>query len=608
MRSRIHFAASAAIVPVLVAACATSSGPAAGPQAAAPVGTSITSVQLSSAQNAWVAQTLRGLSLRDKVGQLLTVWIDGSYVPFGGPEYERLRSLVQDLKVGGIVMSVGPPLEIAAKLNMLQRLASVPLLVSADVERGPAQRLANATVLPYGIQTNGATEFPPIMAIGATRNERLAYEVGRITAREVRAVGIHMAYAPVVDVNSNPANPIINTRSYSEDPQLVAKLAAAHIRGLQEHGVFATAKHFPGHGDTETDSHMQLPFLNISRARADSVELVPFRAAVAAGVAGVMIAHIAFPGLTGDSIPATISPALTDTLLHHDLGFAGVTISDALDMDAIAARFPGGAAAVRAIQSGTDVLLMPRDPRLVLDAVVAAVQSGQLTEARIDASVRRILEMKARAGLMQQRLVSLDSVQRFVAAPEHAAVARELAEKAIVVVRDSARVFPLTRPDRQILSIIYSAEIDPFVGRPMQRELSARFGAIRTVFMDNRTRPEELDSLITTIQPNDVVLFSAFVRVVDRRGSVAIPERFGRFINAVNERGRLALLTFGNPYLLLQVPGVKTYALGWGTEDVAQTAMVRALVGQAAVSGKLPISLPPHYRIGDGLSIPAQAQ
>ena len=305
--------AAFAVIALVLAGCARMGGPVSAPQpAAGSQGKSIASVPLTASQRAWVEQTLTGLSLRDKVGQMIVVWIDGSYLPEGGTEYVRLRSIVQDLKVGGIVMSVGPPMEIAAKLNALQRLAQVPLLISADVERGPAQRLSNAVVLPYGTQTIGATEFPPIMAIGATRDERLAYEVGRITAREIRAVGIHMAYAPVVDVNSNPANPIINTRSYGEDPQLVAKLAAAHIRGLQENGVFATAKHFPGHGDTETDSHMQLPILNITRARADSVELLPFRAAVAAGVSGVMVAHVAFPGLTGDTLPATISPAIGD--------------------------------------------------------------------------------------------------------------------------------------------------------------------------------------------------------------------------------------------------------------------------------------------------------
>ena len=540
---------------------------------------------------------------------MLVVWVDGSFLPVGSPEYERLRALVQEVRIGGIVMSVGPPMEIAAKLNTLQRLATVPLLVSADVERGPAQRLSNATVLPYGTQTVGATELPPIMAIGATRDERLAYEVGRITALEIRAVGIHQAYAPVVDVNSNPANPIINTRSYGEDPRLVARLAAAHIRGLQENGVFATAKHFPGHGDTDTDSHMQLPFLNISRARADSVELLPFRSAIGAGVAGIMVAHVAFPELTGDSLPATISPALMDTLLHRDLQFTGLTVTDALDMDAIAARYPGGTSAVRAIQSGTDVLLMPRDPRMVLEAVVAGVQSGQLTEARIDASVRRILEMKARAGLIRKQVVSLDSVPLRVAAPQHAGIARELAEKSIVLVRDSAHIFPLAKSAAgHVVSIVYSAETDPWAGRALQRELAARYGPTRTRFTDNRTRPEELDSLLASLNPDDVVLFSAFIGVVDRRGSVAVPERFAAFLRAANARARLAVLAFGNPYVLLQLPELKTYALGWGKEEVSQVAMVRALAGEAPITGRLPISLPPHHRLGEGMSIASQTQ
>ena len=231
---------------------------------------------------------------------------------------------VPDHAVGGLIVSIGSPVEVATKLNLLQELAEVPLLIAADMEHGPGQRLDGGVVLPSGLILGGGTRFPPIMALGATDSEDLAYEVGRITAIEGRAAGVHITFAPVVDVNNNPSNPIINTRSYGEDPALVARLGAAHIRGLQENGVFATANHFPGHGDTETDSHMQLPFLNISRSRADSVELVPFRAAVAAGVAGVMIANVAFPMLTHDSVPATISPMLTDTLLQAVTAIAGL--------------------------------------------------------------------------------------------------------------------------------------------------------------------------------------------------------------------------------------------------------------------------------------------
>src|SRR5690606_22700428 len=270
---------------------------------------------------AWAEATLRRLTLREKVAQLVVPWIDGSYLAVGTDAYERLRGWVQDDGVGGVIISIGPPLEVASKLNLLQELAPLPLLVAADVERGPAQRPTARTARPSGIELGGGTDVPPIMALGATGDERLAYEVGRITALEVRATGIHMAYAPVVDVNYNPSNPIVNTRSYGEDPELVARLGAAHIRGLQDHGVLATAKHFPGHGDTEVDSHIGLPILEFDRERLEAVELPPFRAAIEAGVAAVMVAHIAFPSLTGDSTPASLSRAITTGLLREELGF-----------------------------------------------------------------------------------------------------------------------------------------------------------------------------------------------------------------------------------------------------------------------------------------------
>ena len=327
---------------------------------------------------AWVEATLAAMSLREKVGQLVVPWIDGSYVARGDAAWEQARAWVADDGVGGLIVSVGPPLEIASKLNLLQREAAVPLLVAADLERGPAQRLTGGTVLPYGIETGGGTDFPPAMALGAADDERLAYEVGRVTAREARAVGIHMVFAPVVDVNNNPANPIINTRSYGADPRRVARLAAAQVRGLQEHGVLATAKHFPGHGDTDVDSHIGLPVVSADRARLDSLELVPFRAALDAGVSAVMAAHIAFPALTGDSLPATLSPALTTGLLRDELGFDGLVVVDALDMGAITEHFSREEAAVRALRAGADVLLMPTDVGATIDAVVDAVRRGEL--------------------------------------------------------------------------------------------------------------------------------------------------------------------------------------------------------------------------------------
>lgn len=545
------------------------------------------------AEAAWVDQTLGRLSLREKVGQMIVPWVDGSYLAVGTPAYDRLRRWVEEDKVGGVIVSVGPPLEIAAKINLLQQMADVPLLVGADVERGPGQRLTGGTVLPWGIEAGGGTDFPPIMALGAARDERLAYEVGRITALEARAVGIHMAYAPVLDVNIDPANPIINTRSYGEDPALVARLGAAHVRGLQDHGLLATAKHFPGHGDVDVDSHLELPILDIDRARADSVELVPFRAAIDAGVAAVMAAHVAFPSLTGDSLPATLSPKLVEGLLRRELGFDGLVLVDALDMGAITRNFSPGRAAVRAIQAGADILLMPRDVAGTIDTVVAAVERGETTEARIDDSVRRILEAKARLSLHRERTVRLERVQDVVGSPEHLAVAEEVARRSITLVRDRDRLLPL-RPERarSVLSIIYTDDVDPFAGRVFQRELRERFDRVRTFLLDTRSQGAELDAVREAAEGADVVVFAPFVRVLDRKGDLAIAEPVAALVRDIASRRPTVVATFGNPYVIGQLHGVGTYLLGWGHAAVSQRAAVRALVGEAPIEGRLPISLP----------------
>ncbi len=608
IRRRLYTLAFA-VAPVLAVAALACVRSAGGPGAAAAPGVAVATAPDAAATarptgsaDAWVDATLERLPLRRKVAQLVVPWMDGSYLAVGTPAYERLREGVAGEGVGGVIVSIGPPLEIAAKLNLVQELADVPLLVAADVERGPGQRLAGGTALPWGLELGGGTDFPPIMALGAAGDESLAYEVGRITAIEARAVGIHMAYAPVVDVNSNPDNPIINVRSYGEDPGLVARLGAAHIRGLQDHGVLATAKHFPGHGDASTDSHIGLPVLDVDRARADSIELVPFRAAIEAGVAAVMVAHVAFPAWTGDSLPATLSRRLTTGLLKDELGFDGLVVVDALDMGAVTSRFGPEEAAVRALEAGADLLLMPVDVRATVDAVVSAVRSGRISEARIDRSVRKLLALKARLGLHEQRRVALDRVPHVVGQVEHAELARRIAERSFTLVRDRGRLVPLRAgPSARVLSIVYSDDPDPFAGRVFQRGIRARFPGASTALLTARVHPSELDALLAAADSADIVLFSPFVRVVSGKGRIGIPEAVAAFVEAVAQRRPTVVTSFGNPYLLSQFPSVGTYALAWGQGVAEQEAAVRALAGDAPITGRLPISLPPDHPIGTGV-------
>jgi beta-N-acetylhexosaminidase len=604
---------AALVVLTAVAACA----PARAPRSPSPVPVSVgmpPAVQLeppapprpvslgSALDRHWVDSTLASLSVRQKVGQLIMPWALGDYTAVNSPEFDRVRALIQNQEIGGIVMSLGAPLEHAQKVNMMQRMARVPLLIASDVEHGAAMRLSAGWALPYLIQLGQATEFPQLMAFGAAGDEKLAYELGRITALESRAAGIDVAFAPVVDVNINPANPIINTRSFGGDPQLVARLGAADLRGMQENGLFATVKHFPGHGDAATDSHLGLPVLGISRARADSVELVPFRAAIRAGVSSVMSAHIAFPALTGDTVPATLQPALLTGLLRDDLGFKGLVFTDALDMAGITSKYSTGEAAIRAVLAGADVLLMPPDVPAVLDAVVAAVASGRIPPARLDRSVRRILEFKARAGLDRQRYVSLDQIPQIIGIPAHVAVAELAAQKGLTVGRDRDHLLPVA-PGRKVLSIVYSDDDSPIDGRTFQSELRQRLGSVTARYVDTRTPQSVLDSLVVAADSADVVFFSPFVRWRDRKGSIYMANQVATMLQRIATRRPTVVTSFGNPYILAQFPDVGTYVLAWGPEDVMQRAAVRGLTGLAPITGTLPIPIPPNLPLGGGVRV-----
>jgi beta-N-acetylhexosaminidase len=527
--------------------------------------------------------------------------ISGAYAAEHGAALDRYRDWVTRQHIGGVIVSIGPPLEVAAKLNVLQSLADVPLLVAADMERGPGQVLRTGTVLPYGIDNGGATQFPPLMGLGAAGDERLVWELGRITAQEARAVGVHVAFAPVVDVNNNAANPIINVRSYGADAHLVARLARAHIRGLQEHGMLATAKHFPGHGDTGRDSHIEPLVIAVDRARADSVELVPFRAAVAGNVAAVMTAHIAFPALTGDNVPATLNPRMLDGLLRRELGFDGLIFTDALDMGAIVQEFSRESAPVLAIQAGADVLLqvMPDDVPIVVDALVAAVTDGRIDEARLDASVRRVLHAKARLGLHERRTVDLDAVDNILATDAHLALAQEAAERALTLVRDDRALVPLEA--QRVLSIVYSDEHDPTTGRVLQRELADSHGAVGTAWLDARSDSAAIADVIARADSADVVLFAPFIAVSAYKGTLALPAPLAAAVNGLAARTPVLVVSFGNPYLLDQLPAVSGYMLAWGRSAESQRAVARALSGAVPVTGRLPIPLPAGYPAGHGL-------
>ena len=592
------------IALIALAGCAGSTPtPAAAPPPATDSGSVVVTGSRASAD--WVDSVLASLSLREKAAQMVWPTVFGDYVAGDSPQWETLRRLIQEERVGGFTVSVGSPVEIAVKLDAMQRSSRVPLLFGADFEFGAGYRARGGWFLPNAIDLGGAVVFPPQMALGATGDTALAYEQGRVTAVEGRALGVHVAYAPILDVNNNPANPVINTRSYGEDPALAARLGAAFVRGLQEHGMIATGKHFPGHGDTEVNSHLALPVVGVTRARLDTVELVPFRASVAAGVGAIMTFHGAMPALDSTGAPGTLSRRVLSDLLRGELDFEGVVISDAMDMRGVLDKYGAVEAAIRAVEAGADVLIQPLDARQAIDAVVQGVSSGRYDEARIDASVRRLLEAKRRVGLDRRRSVSIDSVKFVVGDSDHVAVARAVAERSITLVRDSLNQLPLSRlpRSRRVLSITLARRVDLAAGGAFDAELRRHFSTVRSELV-NADAPAnaEWERLLRVARTSDLVIVSSYVSHAWNASSADAPKEFANFVKAlVTARKRPIVVSLGNPYLLQQIRGVPAYLIAWSGIGASQRAAARALLGVNAITGRLPIRIPPGTSIGAGL-------
>jgi beta-N-acetylhexosaminidase len=584
----------AALVMVAMSGCVSPRGSTASAPPA--------STARAGSSSSWTDSVVATMTLRQKVAQMVWPFMLGDYVATDAPSWTQLERLVSQEQVGGFIVSVGSPLDIATKVNALQRVSRVPLLFSADFETGAGFRARGGYFVPNAIDLGGATVFPLQMALGASRDTALAYDVGRVTAIEGRALGIQVSFGPVLDVNNNPANPVIGARSFSEDPHLTARLGSALVRGIQEHGMLATGKHFPGHGDTETNSHLELSTVTASRARLDSVELVPFRAAIAAGIGAIMTYHGILPALDSSGLPATLSPRVLTGLLRDSLGYVGVLITDAMDMAGVLRQFGAPEAARRAVAAGADVLLMPSDVPGTIDAVVAAVGEGRFNEARIDASVRRLLNWKRRFGLDRSRFVNLDSVRAVVGDTSHTAIARRVAERGVVLVNDSSRLVPLaSQRTLRVLSITFARRADLGAGVGFNLEMRRAYDALRTEFISSEDVAPNFQRVLSIADSADVVLVGSYINISSTTATAGAPRAFVDFIASLRARNpRSVLVSFGTPYLLQQTPSVSSYLIAWGSSQASQQAAARALLGSIAITATLPISLPPFAALGGG--------
>lgn len=548
-------------------------------------------------QKSWAENTLESMSLDEKIGQLIIPATVGMFLSQDSEAFKQARRDIVEFHVGGYHMlgevnSLHEPAGVALFINHLQDLSRVPLWITADFEGGA------------GLRYLGATRLPRAMAMGATANPDMAYQAGRITAEEARALGINVNFYPVVDVNNNARNPIINIRSFGGDPLLVARMARAYIRGSQEHGVMATAKHFPGHGDTSTDSHLELPVIDVDRARLDRIELPPFRAAVDEGVGGVMSAHIALPRIEPGNLPATLSSMMLTGVLRGELKFSGVIFTDAMNMRGVAAHYPEGEAAVRSVKAGADIVLYPPNVEQAFLALKRAVESGEIKESRIDESVRRILTAKAKVGLDKQRLVDIGNLDKVLGNNEHQRAAQQIIENAITLVRDKQSVLPLKlAPEQKVLFItmVDNSEgwRDGVPGRAFFQELLKRHPNSTDVYLTDKTAPAELELIRKLAAFSDAVVVNAFIRVSSFKGSIDLSEGEINLLKRLSAIDKpLVFVLYGSPYLLSFVPELPTYILVYEYYPAAEEAALRAVLGEIDFRGKLPVELPGFYPIG----------
>jgi beta-N-acetylhexosaminidase len=575
----------------------------------------------------WVEQTRKTLTLDEKIGQLIVPAFDSTYLSSDTDAFDQLARLVRDYHVSGFhvfggsqpapsvllnagygTVILGQPLAAASLVNRLQKLSTVPLLNSADFETG------------VGFRISGATNFPRQMAMGAiaaSDGERLVREEARITALESRALGVQVNFAPVADVNNNARNPVINTRSYGEDPARVASLVAAYVDGARAGGMIATIKHFPGHGDTDVDSHLGLPVVTFDRARLDRLELVPFRRGIASGAEAVMAAHIELPSIdAAPSTPATFSAPILRDLLRHDLGFQGLVYTDSLSMDAVTKIVPPDEAAVRAVVAGADQVLHSPDPIAAFNGLKAAVTSGRIPMARVDESIDRVLKAKASLGLHERRLVDLEEVPAKVGGRSHAAIAQEASQRSITLIKDERHAVPLSVP--RDAPILYLSVVDYPSGwliaapsRTVIPELKKRWPQVTAIEVSDHTPLSDLDLVRAVLPRYSAVVASVFVRATSGSGRLDLAEPLVRLLRDVaraTQRTNTPFVTafFGNPYVAAAIPELPSALLTYDFYDLPEVSVVRAIAGEAAIGGQLPISLPGLFPAGHGLKRPAQ--
>ena len=536
--------------------------------------------------------TWENFSLREKIAQMIMVRIRGDYYHSNSQYRKFLKKWIEDYGVGGVITFGGSIHGSYYNIKQFQKWSKYPLIVAADYERGLGQWM------------KGGTLFPTNMALAATLDTTLAYEQGKITGKEARALGVHISFSPVMDINNNPLNPIINFRSYSDSPIIVSQFGTNFIKGAQENGLISCVKHFPGHGNTSIDSHSSLPFIYGSRKDLEKMELYPFINAIEAGVKMVMVGHIALPGLDGSNKPASHSSAITTQLLRNELGFNGIIITDGLEMGGVAQSAWAGESAVRSIEAGADILLLPIDVKQSIDSIEKAVISGRISENRIDRSVSRIWEMKSDLKLFSEPTqIPFEELEKIIGNSLHVSEANRIAEGSITVVKDDNSILPFVPASIDSLAhIILSMDKNARnYLKPFTSDIQYTHGHVKEIFVNNSISALGRKDIINQIQGVNNIIVSLLVRISMDKGVSTIDSTHSLLLENIHEMNIPAVVfSFGSPYLP-KYDIINTYVCVYGYGIVSVKAALNALWGRKDITGMLPVELNRKLHRGHGI-------
>lgn len=537
---------------------------------------------------------VQNATLREKIGQLFFVPIQGSFMSDDDHSIKEISDLITKEHIGGLIFMKGDIYGQAVLTNKLQKLSNIPLWITQDMEFGAAMRISDAT------------RFTPAMGVAATGDKRNAFMMGKITALEAKALGVHQIFAPVLDVNNNPSNPVINVRSFSADPMMVSEYGVAFMQGVQSEGIISTAKHFPGHGDTDTDSHNELPILDHSYARLDSIELIPFKAAIESGISSIMSAHISFPQISDDpKLPGTLDDTILDDMLKDSLNFEGVVITDGLEMHGIASKFSPGRVVVKALNAGADIMLISPDIYTAINEVVDAVAKGEITEKRIDQSYRKVIAWKEEHGLFDSdNQIDIENLDTKISTNYHRAIADEIAKESITLLKNENNIIPID-PNRfkKILFVSISDDEDANTGGTFARGIRDYHSDVSFSVHDNRTSSNDEQKILNKAKQVDLIVIGSFISLSFRE-SIQLSSRQSSFLRRLMSINKpSALVMFGNPYLVTELDNTDAQLMAWSSHSLQMKNAAPALFGGSKVSGKLPIQIPGMYAIGDGIEI-----